>query len=114
MSNTIRIALLSMTAAALASAATYRFNLPLEATLDGQELKAGEYTVDVNDTTAVIKGGKKSIETKVRTETPERKNNATTVKYNQADGKYTLRELHLGGKKLNLIFESGKAANGGL
>jgi predicted PhzF superfamily epimerase YddE/YHI9 len=114
MTNVFRIALLSMTAAALASAATYRFTLPMDATIDGQELKAGEYSVDVNDTMAVIKSGKKSVETKVKTETPERKNDATTVKYNQVAGKYNLQEIHVGGKKLNLVFESAKAANGGL
>jgi hypothetical protein len=114
MTKTLRIALISMTAAGLASAATYRFTLPMDAAIDGQELKAGQYTVDVNETTAVIKSGKKSVETKVKAQTTERKNDATSVKYDQVAGKYTLREIHVGGKKLNLVFESAKTANGGL
>lgn len=114
MNNVFRIALLSIAAAALASAETYRFTLPMDAIIDGQELKAGEYRVDVNDTNAVIKGGKKSVETKVKAQATDRKNDSTSVKYNEVAGKYMLQEIHVGGKKLNLVFESAKTATGGL
>ena len=93
MTNAFRIALLSFAATALASAATYRLNLPLDATLGGQELKAGDYKVDVNGDTAVIKSGKQSVEAKVTTETAEKKYDSTAVKYTQADGKYTLQSI---------------------
>jgi hypothetical protein len=113
MKNKIRIALLSVAAASFASAATYQFTLPVDATVDGQDLKAGHYKVDVNDTTAVIKGGKTSIETKVSTQTTERKHDATSIRYLQVSGKNTLQVIHVGGKKLNLVFESNKTASGG-
>ncbi len=114
MFKTFRIALLSVTAAAaLANAATYRFDLPLDATIEGQVLKAGSYSVDVNDTTAVIKAGKKTVETKVKVETTAKKNDSTSVKLTQAGGKYSIEEIHLGGKKMNLVFEPSKTVSGG-
>ena len=115
MSNTLRIAMLTLAATALASAASYRITIPVAVVVDGDDVKPGEYTLNVkDDNTAVLKGGKINIETKVKTEPTDRKFDSTAVRYSQEGGKYNMQEIQLGGKKSKLVFESSHSANGGL
>ena len=114
MNNSIRIAVLSAAAAALASAATYRVSLPTDANLAGQDLKAGDYKIDVNGDTATVKGSGHTVDAKVTTQTTATKNDSTAVKMVQVDGKYTVQSIQIGGKAITLVFDSAKTTNGGL
>jgi hypothetical protein len=115
MNYTLRIALLSVAASAIAAAATYKVTLPIDVTVDGQPLKAGDYRVDVNNDTAVLQKGKQKIETKVRTENVDKKFDSTSVRYVQANGtQYNVREISIGGTKTKLVFDGTKAVGSGL
>ena len=54
------------------------------------------------------------METKIKTESVDRKYDSTSVRYTQENGKYNIQEIRLGGTKTKLVFESGRGANGGL
>jgi hypothetical protein len=97
----------------LAGAASYNFKLFEKVSIDGKELKPGDYKVEVKDNTAVIRSGKESTEVKVRTESAQRKYDSTTVRYSKDGDKTNLEEIHIGGSKTKLVFDSAKMANGG-
>jgi hypothetical protein len=98
----------------LAGAATYNFKIFEKVSIDGKELKPGDYKVEVKDNTAVIRSGKDSTEVKVRTESAQRKYDSTVVRYSKDGGKTNLEEIHIGGSKTKLVFEAPKTANGGI
>lgn len=94
-------------ALAAASAATsYRVTLFETSTINGTELKPGEYKVTLKDNTAVISRGKQSIEARVKAETAESKFRSTSVRYQNGDGKYRVQEIRLGGTNTKLVFEN--------
>ena len=94
-------------ALAVASAATsYRITLFQPATVNGTELKPGEYKVTLKENKAVLTSGKTSVEADVKTESADTKFNSTTVRYRTADGKYQVEEIHLGGTNTKLLFEN--------
>ncbi len=64
--------------------------------VNGTELKAGEYKVEVNGDKATITSGKTSVQAPVRMETSDTKYNATTVRYATGAGNYVLDEIHVG------------------
>ena len=99
-------------ALAVASAAdTYKVSLHETTVLAGKQIKPGDYKIEVNGDRAVIKDGKKDVaESTVKVETGNEKFQATRVRYDNGDGKYHLREIHLGGTHTKLVF-AGEAAN---
>lgn len=105
---------LSAASVLLGSTATYKVVIAEKVTVDGKELAAGDYKVEINDTTAVLRHGKDSTEVKVTTETNDSKYNATSVRFLQEGGKNKLQEIHIGGTKTKLLFDSANTANGGM
>ena len=95
---------------ALAAGKTYNVRLYAPAMVGGTELKAGEYRVEVNDQTAVIKGSNLKKEAAVKVETADSKYDTTTVRLSQGE-KPQIQEIRLGGTKTKLVFnESSKTA----
>jgi hypothetical protein len=97
------VILLAIAAIGVVSAATYKVTLFQPTVVQGQELKPGEYKLDVKDTTLVIVRGKTSVETKVKVENCDEKFNSTTIRFATADGKYSIQEIRLGGTKTKLV-----------
>jgi len=93
-----------LAAAAVASAKSYTVNLLQPAMFGNTELKAGEYKVDVNDTTAVIRNGKVHGESAVKVENADKKYDTTTVRYDTSGGKMKIQEIRLGGTNMKLVF----------
>jgi len=90
-------------ALAVASAKTYNLTLFQPSVLNGTELKAGDYKLDVQDQKIVIRSGKKSVEAAVKVETGEQKFPATTVRYANNGGKYHIQEIRVGGTNIKLV-----------
>ena len=104
--------ILSLATLALAlSAETHRLTLFQPTTLNGKELKPGDYKIELKDSKAVISRGKQSVESAVRVESSDAKFTNTSVRYANGDGKYDLKEIRLGGTKTKLVF--GEATNVG-
>lgn len=98
-------------ALAVASAAdSYRVTLFQPSVVAGKELKPGEYKVTVKDNKAVITQGKESVEAPVKVEATDSKFNATSVRYNNGDGKYKVQEIRLGNTKTKLVFPTENQA----
>lgn len=87
----------------LAQAATYHVTLLKPSIVAGQELKPGDYKVEVNNDKAVISHGKTMVETKVKTETADKKFGSTTVRYEMDGDKYKVQEIGIGGSRTKLV-----------
>ena len=90
---------------AVASARSYTITLFETATVGTTVLKPGDYKLEVNDQTAVIRQGKVQTESLVKAEEGDTKFAATAVRYvNDANGKVRIQEIRIGGTKTRLVF----------
>ena len=90
---------------AVASARSYTITLFETATVGTTVLKPGDYKLEVNDQTAVIRQGKLQTESPVKVEEGDTKFAATAVRYvNDANGKVRIQEIRIGGTKTRLVF----------
>ena len=88
------------------AATTYKVTFFQPSLVNGTELKPGRYRVELKDNTAVISGGKQSVEAPGKAETAASKFSSTTVRYSNGDGKYRLQEIHIGGTNTKLVFSN--------
>ena len=91
-------------ALAVASAATYRVTLVQPSVVKGNELKAGDYRLNVQNDKVTIINGKQSVEVPVKIENVEQTFDSTAVRYSDQGGKATISEIRLGGTKTKLVF----------
>lgn len=103
-----RIALAFLTAGVMTmSAATYKVSLHQDAMVDGKQVKAGDYKIEVKDNnTAVLSQGKKTFEVPVKTETAQSKFSSTQIQYTEGNN---LQEIRVGGTTTKLVFGGEKA-----
>jgi hypothetical protein len=102
----IVLALSTVALAMASSAGNYRITLLQPSLVHGTELKAGDYKLEVDNDKAVFRNGKKEMEAPVKVESGDEKFSRTTFKYNQAEGKYQLQEIRIGGSHTKLVFEN--------
>jgi len=98
---------------AVASAKSYEVTLPQPATLNGAQLQAGTYKVEIVDQKAVLHMGRETREAPVKVEDAGRKYNITSVKLVDNNGKMRLVEIHIGGTSTKLVLGEQTAAGGG-
>ena len=96
---------------AIASAAT-RHNLKLYESVEvgGQILKPGDYTVEVKDNRAVIKGDKQTVEAEARIENESKKFSSNVVRYAGEAPNYKMDEIRIGGTTTKIVFTKPQAA----
>jgi len=100
----------STVAVMVASAATtYNVTLFQNATLDGKNLRAGDYKIEIRDNNVVLKHDKDVTEVAARTETADRKFAQTVVRYNSKD---EVTEICIGGTNKKLVFGAEKNSSG--
>ena len=90
------------------AASSYHVTLSKPTTVNGTELRPGDYKLQIEGDKAVLKQGKTEVETNVTVEKAPQKFNLTMVGYTGEDQK-VLREIRVGGTALKVLFESGKA-----
>ncbi len=88
---------------AVASAKEYKITLFQPSVLGATELKAGDYKLEVTNDKVVIRGGGRTGEAAVKVETGAGKFPSTSVRYANADGKYKIQEICVGGTNMKLI-----------
>ena len=94
-------------ALAIASAAsTYKVTLFQPSLINGSELKPGDYKVALKDNEVVVKGEKNVVEADVKVENATEKFSSTSVRYTNADGKYKVQEIRLGGTTSKIVFNN--------
>ncbi len=89
---------------AMAGGKSYSFTLYEPALLGPMKLAPGDYQVSVADQKAVVRSGKTRCEAAVKIESAENKYGTTTVRFDNADGKMHIQEIHVGGTKTKLVF----------
>ena len=92
-------------ALSMASAKTYPVTLYRPAVVAGTMLQPGEYSLDLKDTTAVLKRDKVVVQCPVKVEKMNRKFDAPSIRYAVRDGKNYLQEIRLGGTDLKLVVD---------
>jgi hypothetical protein len=97
----------------LAASNSYKVTLFQPSVISGQELKPGDYKVEVNGDKMTIKNGKNSVEAPVKVETGDAKFSSTSVRYDNGNGKYKVQEIRIGGTTTKLVVGENTAAAGG-
>lgn len=87
---------------AFASATTHKIVLYEKATLNGKELKAGEYKVEIDNGKIVMKLGKTTVEAPIQVENTSEKYVKTAVRYLNSEGKYQIKEIRVGGTNMKV------------
>ena len=101
----ICVFLIAAAMSAAAAAESYKVTLFQESIVNGTTLKPGDYKVIVADNMATITAGKNKVEAPVKVETADSKFPTTSVRYQNGDGKYRVKEIRLGGTATKLVFE---------
>ena len=97
------------TMAAIAATGTYKVNLMQNSILDGKQLKAGTYKVDVENNMAMLKRGDKTVQAPAREETASQKFRNTQMVYTNNN----LQEIDIGGTHTKIVFTgSSQTATG--
>jgi hypothetical protein len=90
---------------AVASAETYRVTLSQPSKVEGKQLKAGEYRLNVENSKLTIVQGKETVEVPVKVNTGGTKFDTTAIRYTGTGDKVSIKEIRLGGTKTTLVFE---------
>lgn len=88
------------------AAQTHRVTLFQETKVNGATLKPGDYKVTVDNNKVVIEKGRNRAEATVSVETADSKFGSTSVRYQNGDGQYRLKEIRLGGTNTKLVFDN--------
>jgi hypothetical protein len=99
-------------ALAVAGAENYKVTLSQPSTVKGNDLKAGEYRLNVENTKCTLVIGKKTVEVPVKIETVEKKFDTTAIRYQGAAGKQSITEIRIGGTKTKLVFDTATGVAG--
>jgi hypothetical protein len=94
---------------ATAASNGYHVQIYQDLVVEGKSIKAGDYTIEMQNNIAVIKQGKETIEVPAHME-------AATNKFANTEMEYLgnkLQEIHVGGSRTKIVFGGDKAtANG--
>jgi hypothetical protein len=90
---------------AVASAESYRVTLSQPTKVEGKQLKAGDYRLNVENSKLTIVNGKQSVEVPVKVQTGDTKFESTSVRYAGTGDKLSIREIRIGGTKTTLLLD---------
>jgi hypothetical protein len=101
--------LLAVATFSLASGATFTASFVEPVVVNGKALKAGDYEVEVKESSVIIAKGKKpQVEAPAKIENAATKFGRTQVLYSENKGKFSLKQIELGGTTTRLVFPAGK------
>lgn len=86
-----------------AGTASSRVTLFQPSTLNGVDLKAGDYKMQVQGDKLVLDNGKSKAEATVKTEQNAAKYGSTSIRYSNDDGKMKITEIRIGGTNTKLV-----------
>jgi hypothetical protein len=112
----LKRALLTLTAAGAmvlsAAGPSYKISLLDNSVIDGQQVKAGDYKIELKDNnTAVLVHGKKSIDLPAKVENNTNKYATTEFQYANNN---TLQEIRIGGTNTRIVFNGGNTTANGM
>ena len=86
-----------------AGAMSSKVTLFQPSTLNGVELKPGEYKIQVDGDKLTLQSGKTKAEAGVKSEQNPQKFTSTSVRYANGDGKMKITEIRIGGTTTKLV-----------
>ncbi len=86
-----------------AGAMSSKVTLFQASTLNGVDLKPGEYKVVVDGDKLTLQNGKTKAEAAVKSEQSAQKFGSTSIRYANGDGKMKITEIRLGGTTTKLV-----------
>jgi len=96
------------------AASSYHVTLYKSTTVNGTELKAGDYKLEIQGNKAVFKQGRTTAESTVRVENGTQKFLSTSVGYEGDSPTNQIQEIRIGGTSVKLLFDQdGKATSAG-
>lgn len=113
--NLVLVAALSFGSAGILAASphTYHVTLAKNSIVEGHQLKAGSYKVELNNSTAVLKHGKHVVKVPARSETASTKFSNTEVEYMGNN----MQQIDFGGTHTSIVFgnnaQAGASGSGG-
>lgn len=99
-------ALASLSFAGTPNTKTYRINVAYPSKLGGNQLAPGDYTLAVDTASVRVVEAKtgRSFEVAAKVETAEKKFDGTAITTEKVDGTTEIREIRLGGSKIQIDF----------
>lgn len=94
---------------AVASAESYRVKLSQPSKVEGKQLKAGDYRLNLENSKLTIVNGKETLEVPVKVKTGDTKFDNTSVRYTGTGDKVSIQEIRIGGTKTTLVFDEQSA-----
>jgi hypothetical protein len=108
MVKNILLGFASIALAVASAASSYNVTFYQPVMVNGSELKAGDYKLEIKDNTAVLKQGKTQTEAPVKVENDSQKYSRTAVRLNGMQ----VEEIHIGGTTTRVVFDkTGNATN---
>jgi hypothetical protein len=90
--------------AAASAATSYKITINQPSVVKGNQLKAGEYRLNVEESKVTIASGKESVQVPVQVENNDQKFDTTAIRYTEEGGKQNISEIRIGGTRTKLIF----------
>lgn len=114
--NLLRTIALFMLVPGLSIAASKSYTLALyqDGILAGKQVTHGQYKLVVDESKAVIKGGKTNVEFPISVSTEDKAWDTTSVVYQAVEGGKKIREIRLGGTKLRIVVSPDSAGATGV
>jgi hypothetical protein len=101
MVKNILLGFASLALAVASAASSYNVTFYEPVMINGSELKAGDYKLELKDKTAVIKQGKTVTEAPVKVENDSQKYQRTAVRLNGMQ----VEEIRIGGTSTRIVFD---------
>jgi len=95
------------------AASSYHVTISNPTWVAGNELKPGDYRVEIQDGKAMFKEGKTTVEVPAKLATADKKYPTTATRSDDVNGKQQLQEIQLGGTKTSILFNTGSTGAGG-
>jgi hypothetical protein len=83
---------------------SYKITLLQTSVVKGNELKPGDYRLNVGIEKVTIVSGKLSVEVPAKIENADQKFSNTAIRYTTENGKAAISEIRIGGSKMKLLF----------
>ena|SRR5579872_1312982 len=98
-------------ALSLVFAAGYQMIITSPTWLNGKELTPGDYKLEVQGNSVIIKGHEISIQVPAEVQTSTAKHPYTSFRSNNINGKQQLEEVDVGGTKTTILFKTGSSGS---
>jgi len=101
------------TLGAAMAASNYHLTITTPTWVNGNELKPGDYRVQVESDKVMITGRDTSVEAPAKVNTVDKKYSVTSMRSSDVSGQHQLEEIDFGGSKTSIVFKGGSNGAGG-